>query len=77
MKIRGTALGIAVGTLWIVNAIVAWVFPMMMKGFGGALTYIIFAAFNVCTLFFYLKIVPETKYHSLEELELRFQKDYS
>ena len=25
----------------------------------------------------YWKVVPETKFHSLEELELKFQKDYS
>ena len=76
-KIRGTALGLAVGALWIANAVVAIVFPIMMKELGGSLTYIIFAAFNVGTLFFYLKVVPETKYNSLEELELRFQKVYS
>ncbi len=76
-KIRGTALGLAVGALWIANAVVAIVFPIMMKGLGGSLTYIIFAAFNVGTLLFYLKVVPETKDHSLEELELRFQETYS
>lgn len=77
MKIRGTALGMAVGTLWIANAIVAVVFPIMMEAWGGALTYIVFAGFNVLTLLFYLKIVPETKFHTLEELELKFQKDYA
>ena len=76
-KIRGTALGMAVGALWIANAVVAYVFPIMIEGLGGSLTYLIFALFNVCTLIFYLKVVPETKYHSLEELELRFQKEYA
>ncbi|WP_218139282.1 MFS transporter [Propionibacterium cyclohexanicum] len=76
-KIRGTALGLAVGALWIANALVAVVFPIMMEGLGGSLTYLIFAAFNVATLLFYLKIVPETKNRSLEELELSFQKQYS
>ena len=31
----------------------------------------------VLSLLFYLKVVPETRYHSLEELEMRFQKEYS
>ena len=76
-KIRGTAMGLAVGTLWIANALVAIVFPLMMKHIGGAGTYLIFSLFNVGSLLFYLKVVPETKYHSLEELEERFEREYS
>ncbi|RAX20771.1 MULTISPECIES: MFS transporter [unclassified Actinomyces] len=76
-KIRGTAVGLAIGALWIANAIVAAVFPIMMEGLGGALTYLIFAAVNVVSLIFYIKFVPETKYDSLEELEERFEREYS
>lgn len=76
-KIRGTAMGMAVGTLWIANGIVAWVFPIMMNRIGGAATYLIFSLINVGSLLFYLKVVPETKYHSLEELEERFEREYS
>ena len=59
------------------NALVAIVFPLMMKHIGGAGTYLIFSLFNVGSLLFYLKVVPETKYHSLEELEERFEREYS
>ena len=76
-KVRGTAMGLAVGTLWIGNAIVAAVFPVMMEKLGGAGTYLIFCLLNVLSLIFYMKLVPETKYHSLEELEVRFEKEYS
>lgn len=76
-KVRGTAMGLAVGALWIANAIVAAVFPVMMEKLGGALTYLIFCLINVGSLVFYMKFVPETKYHSLEELEERFEKEYS
>ena len=76
-KVRGTAMGLAVATLWIANGIVAFVFPIMMKQLGGAGTYLIFALINVGSLIFYMKFVPETKYHSLEELEERFEKEYS
>ena len=76
-KVRGTAMGLAVATLWIANGIVAFVFPIMMKQLGGAGTYLIFALINVGSLIFYIKFVPETKYHSLEELEERFEKEYS
>ena len=37
----------------------------------------IFAAINFLSFLFYWKFVPETKFHYLEELELKFQKDYS
>ena len=70
-------MGLAVGTLWIANAIVAIVFPIMMEKLGGAGTYLIFAGINFLSLLFYMKFVPETKYHSLEELEVRFEKEYS
>ena len=75
-KVRGTAMGLAVGALWIANAIVAAVFPIMMEKLGGALTYLIFCLINVGSLIFYMRFVPETKYHSLEELEERFEKEY-
>ena len=75
--VRGTALGIAVGTLWLANALVSIAFPPLMENVGGAGTYAIFAAINFLSFLFYWKVVPETKFHSLEELELKFQKDYS
>ena len=76
-KIRGTAMGLAVGALWVANAIVAWVFPIMMERLGGSLTYLSFCLVNVGSLIFYMRWVPETKYDSLEALEERFEKEYS
>ncbi|MBM6978664.1 MAG: MFS transporter, partial [Actinomyces succiniciruminis] len=76
-KIRGTAMGLAVGALWIANAIVSIVFPIMMERLGGAGTYLVFCLINVLSLLFYIKFVPETKYDSLEELEERFEREYS
>lgn len=76
-KVRGTAMGLAVAVLWLTNALVAIVFPIMMKNLGGAGTYLVFCLINVFSLIFYWKFVPETKYHSLEELEERFEKEFS
>ena len=75
--VRGTALGIAVATLWLANAVVSIAFPPLMENVGGAGTYTIFAAINFLSFLFYWKVVPETKFHSLEELELKFKEDYS
>ncbi len=76
-KIRGVGNGLAVGCLWIMNAIVTFVFPPMIENLGGAITYGIFAAINFCALLFYIKVVPETKIYSLEEIEERLEKMYS
>ena len=72
-RIRGSALGVAVGAGWIMNAVVTFAFPLMIAHLGPAWTYAIFGAVNVIALLFYLKVVPETKHHSLEELEEQFR----
>ena len=76
-RIRGAALGVAVGVGWIMNAIVTFAFPLMIAHLGPAWTYAIFGAVNVVALLFYLKVVPETKHHSLEELEEQFRTRYA
>lgn len=76
-KARGLSIGMAVGALWIANAVVTFIFPPLMEFAGPTLTYALFAGINVLSLLFYLLVVPETKYHSLEELELRFERAYS
>ena len=59
------------------TSLVSIAFPPLMENVGGAGTYCIFAAINFLSFLFYWKFVPETKFHSLEELELKFQKDYA
>lgn len=76
-KVRGTALGVAVGGSWLMNAAVTQAFPLMIVHLGPVWTYVIFGSINVVALLFYLFIVPETKHHSLEELELTFRDRYS
>ncbi|MGO1943712.1 MAG: MFS transporter [Ancrocorticia sp.] len=76
-KIRGIGNGLAVGCLWIMNAIVTAVFPPMIENLGGAITYGIFAAINLVAFIFYWKVVPETKIYTLEEIEARLEKKYS
>ncbi|MFT3877339.1 MAG: MFS transporter [Propioniciclava sp.] len=76
-RIRGSVQGVAVGAGWIMNAIVTFAFPLMIARLGPAWTYAIFGAINVVALLFYLKVVPETKHHSLEELEEQFRTRYA
>lgn len=76
-KIRGASQGVCVGTLWLFNGIVAFVFPVMMEYLGGAGTYLIFGLINIVAFLFYWKVVPETKIYSLEQIEERLEKKYS
>ncbi|MDU0968368.1 MAG: MFS transporter [Actinomycetaceae bacterium] len=76
-QIRGAAQGVAIGTLWAFNGIVAFVFPIMMEKLGGSGTYLLFGLINIAAFCFYWKVVPETKTYSLEELETHLQQRYS
>lgn len=73
-RIRGVAQGFAVGCGWLMNALVSYVFPVMITHLGAAWTYATFGAINLVALCFYLFIVPETKGVSLEMLEENFAK---
>lgn len=75
-RIRGVAQGFAVGCGWLMNAVVSYVFPVMITHLGAAWTYAVFGAINVASLCFYLFVVPETKGVSLEKLEERFAQKY-
>ncbi len=74
-NIRSLAMSIAVGAMWLFNAIVANSFPVINKSnfnnemFNGALPYFIFATMCIVTFVFVWKYIPETKGKSLEEIE--------
>ena len=75
-RIRGVAQGFAVGCGWIMNAVVTWVFPIMIGHLGATWTYLAFGVINVVALCFYLFIVPETRGVSLEQFERDFSRRY-
>ena len=68
-RIRGTAMSIATVMLWIGCYAVSQTFPMFNEGFGSALTFWIYMFMTVITFFFVLKVVPETKGRTLEDIE--------
>lgn len=49
----------------------------MIANLGGGSTYFVFGCINFIAIIFFVKFVPETKNHSLEELEIHFQEQYS
>jgi SP family xylose:H+ symportor-like MFS transporter len=67
IRSKGQALGTFVD--WLVNAVVGLLFPLALTFFGGGTVFLFFALLEVPFFVFVLKVMPETKGKSLEELE--------
>ena len=67
VRSHGQALGSFVH--WVMNAIIAWTFPLVLRTLGGGNAFMFFANMMIPFFFFVWKILPETKGKSLEELE--------
>lgn len=68
VRAKGQALGSL--THWIWAAVLTWVFPVVAEMNKGAATaFAFFGIVMVCQLVFVIKVVPETKGKSLEEIE--------
>ncbi len=67
-KIRGTAVGIASMVLWFSNVIVTQLFPWMMSIMQG-MAFSIFGVLSAIAFVVVLKMFPETKGRTLEEIE--------
>jgi MFS transporter, SP family, major inositol transporter len=68
-KIRAFGMGLAVAVLWMTNGFLTLFFPTIIAAIGISGSFFAFAALNVVAFFFFLKNVPETRGHTLEELE--------
>lgn len=67
--LRARAVGLTTMFLWGSNWAIGQFTPMLLNGLGGAYTFWIFAGINAICFTFVMKIVPETKNKSLEEIE--------
>lgn len=68
-KARGTAMSVAVFSLWAAVFLVSQTFPILMGSIGNAFTFWIYMLMAVCAFVFVWKMVPETKEKTLEEIE--------
>jgi SP family arabinose:H+ symporter-like MFS transporter len=68
-KARGTAMSIAVFSLWSAVFLVSQTFPILMGSIGNAFTFWIYMLMAICAFLFVWKMVPETKEKTLEEIE--------
>lgn len=73
-QIRGVAIS-AVGLInSAVSFMVQWVFPWELEYLGSDVTFLIYGIFAVLGFIFIIKVIPETKGKSLEEIELQLVK---
>ncbi|MGR5363633.1 sugar porter family MFS transporter [Vibrio mediterranei] len=68
-KVRGRAVAIATITIWVCQAFLNQFFPMLREIIPVGAIFIFFALILVPQIFFVLKVMPETKGMSLEEIE--------
>jgi MFS family permease len=73
-KIRGIAISFVGVINSAVSFIVQWVFPWELEALGSAATFLIYGIFAVLGLIFIIRVIPETKGKSLEELEAQLVK---
>jgi SP family arabinose:H+ symporter-like MFS transporter len=72
IKYRGLAIGVIAFINSLISSLVQLVFPWELSNLGNALTFFLFGAVALLGFFILLKILPETKGKSLEELEMEF-----
>lgn len=73
LKYRGLAIGVIAFFNSLISSLVQLIFPWELSNLGNALTFFIFGFIALMGFFILLKILPETKGKSLEELELTLQ----
>ena len=71
--------GLAIGVIGFVNSFISWVvqqvFPWELSNLGNAMSFLIFGVIAVFGFFILLRILPETKGKSLEQIELDLVKN--
>lgn len=71
-EVRASGQALGSFTHWLMAAIITFTFPYLAEHFGGGNTFLFFTIMMVLQLVFVLKLMPETKGTSLEQLEKTF-----
>ena len=74
LKIRGVAISFVGFVNSAVSAGVQFIFPWELSTIGSAMTFLIYGLFAFVGLIFIIRVIPETKGKSLEELEAQLVK---
>lgn len=67
--IRGQAMAVSLMTMWVADSIVGQLTPVLLGYIGGAATFWFFAVCCLLAFWTVLRMVPETKGRSLEDVE--------
>lgn len=71
--------GLAIGAIGFVNSFISWlvqqIFPWELSTLGNAVTFLIFGLIAFVGFFILLRILPETKGKSLEQIEFELVKN--
>ena len=70
LALRGRAMSLATVSNWVFNLIVSATFLDLVAAIGSAGAFLIYAVLSVVALSFVVAKVPETKGHTLEQIEL-------
>ena len=68
-EVRASGQALGSFTHWFMAAIITFTFPYLSERFGGGNTFLFFTSMMVLQLLFVLRIMPETKGTSLEQIE--------
>ncbi len=74
LRIRGTAMGLAIFLHWIANFVVSQTFPSLLASLGPGPVFLGYAVIGVVAFDFVSAFVTETKGRSLEEIEADLQQ---
>src|ERR1700722_12371995 len=74
LALRGRAMSLATVANWGFNLIVSATFLDLVSAFGSANAFVMYAVLSVAALIFVVVEVPETKGHTLEQIELDFER---
>ncbi len=75
IKYRGLAIGVIAFINSLISSLVQLIFPWELSNLGNSLSFFIFGMIALIGFFVLLKILPETKGKSLEELEFELLKN--
>ncbi|KAA9353433.1 sugar porter family MFS transporter [Larkinella humicola] len=71
-EVRASGQALGSFTHWLMAAIITFTFPYLAEHFGGGNTFLFFTAMMVLQLLFVVRLMPETKGTSLEQIEKTF-----
>lgn len=72
LRIRATAMSVTMFANWMMNFLVSLTFLSLIQALGGSVTFGLYAVVCALLAVFAIRVIPETKGKSLEEIEREF-----